>query len=141
MNAPLRATGCILTLAFLMPVLAGCTSGYKVTGKLQNNGAPMKVSEKGMVVMSFLPTEKPGTVYPVKVESDGSFVVGNGPDGAGPTKGKYRVSVVVLDPYKDDKGQPGKDKLGDKFGSNNSPIYKEVTGNDEILVDVGKAGG
>jgi hypothetical protein len=141
MKPCLRATGSILTLTFLMPVLAGCSSGYKVTGKLQNNGAPVTVSEKGMVMMSFQPAEKAGTVYPVTVEKDGSFVVGNGPDGTGPTRGKYRVAVEILDPYKDDKGQPGKDKLGGKFTSSNSPIYKEVTGNEAIIVDVGKAGG
>jgi hypothetical protein len=135
MNAFIRATGCILTLAFFMPVLAGCSSGYKVTGKLQNNGQPVTVSDKGVVEMSFQPTEKPGTVYPVTVAKDGSFVVGNGPDGAGPAQGKYRVIVSIIDPY------PGKDKLNDKFGSTNSPIYKEVKGNEDIVVDVGKAGG
>jgi len=130
--------GCGLLFAALVFPLAGCGGGgYKVTGKLVSGGTPVKTSEKGMIQMSFIEeSDKDATnPFPVSVNmQDGTFKVASRGNLSGPPAGKYRVSVRIFDPY------PGQDKLGDKFSPQNSKLFVEVKGNDDLTVDIAKGG-
>jgi hypothetical protein len=124
-----------LALFTLAVVAVGCGgSGYTVKGRLEKNGTPITVSDKGVVQLSFVPesSKEGGTPYPATVEKDGSFVInGRGTD-TGIPAGKYRVNVAIVDPY------PGNDKLGGKFNGPNSPLVKDITGSGSIVVDIEK---
>ena len=48
--------------------------------------------------------------------------------------GKYRIAVRQWDPY------PDTDKLGGKFDAQNSPIVREITGEEDIVIDLSKPG-
>jgi len=116
--------------------LTGCGGGKKkVEGKLTQNGQPLTVSDKGVIVMNLVAAEegKDKTPYPAEVKSDGTFEI-TGPERKGIPPGKYRISLQQFDPY------PKNDKLGGKFASEKSPLVREVTGS-FLEIDVAKPGG
>jgi hypothetical protein len=59
----------------------------------------------------------------------GEFTIA-GLEGKGVPTGKYKVSVVALDPY-----PSGPDKLGGKGSGDNAP-EKDISGNTEINIDI-----
>jgi hypothetical protein len=137
MRAITLSISCIVFAMIVIP-LTGCNSGYKVTGKVVNKGAPIKVSDKGMLQMSFIEeSDKDGSnPYPVSVNADGTFTVaGRGSNPNGPTAGKYRVSVRLIDPY------PGTDKFGDRYSPKTSKLVTEVKGNDDLTIDIANDAG
>jgi len=130
MKALFQGAGLFL---LLVAAVAGCGGGgYRVTGKLTKGGAPIKVSEKGLIQMAFIEESDKQAVnpFPVSVNKDGTFEVNGRAELKGPPAGKYRVSVELIDPY------PGTDKFQGKYSKQNSPIIKEVTGNQELTVDL-----
>ncbi len=134
--AYVRAWAAIGLLA--VPLVAGCSGGNRVTGKLVKNGAPVTVSDKGVIQMSLVKEDDKAVAspYPVTVNpKDGTFVVNANGAGSTPVNGKYRVAVAIYDPY------PGKDQLGGRFTAQTSPIMREVSGTTDLTIDVAKAGG
>lgn len=135
----MRPSVCILPLALTLSgvlLLAGCGgSGYNVQGKLVKGGAPVSVSEKGVVQMSFISVDDKAATspYPVNLEKDGSFTVAGRGDVKGVPAGKYKVAVEIYDPY------PGTDKLGGKFSKERTPIVQDVPANGPAVIDIGKS--
>ena len=128
-----------LSAALLLAGSAG-KPAIKVRGRLLENGRPLIVStihlppgDKGIQV-SFYPLREgdlPGDPYQAVVSpGDGSFEV-LGPSGRGIPPGRYRVTIRV--------GVPGRgDHLKDAFNIENTPIVREVSGDKEVVIDVGK---
>jgi hypothetical protein len=140
MRVALRSVLLILACVPLALSLAGCGGVKKVKahGKLLNKGqpltppSPLPPGDPG-IRLTFYPTDAGQGTEPQQapVAADGTFQL-NGNDQKGVVPGKYRVAVAT-----GAFGQP--DKFGGKFGENNSPIYREVTGNtEEIVIDVDK---
>ncbi len=138
MHSPFRAA---LRLALWAAVVlaAGCgASRVKVAGTIDRGGKPLQVGKQGMVRVIFHPLldgeSGTKTTYPGLVKEDGTFeVLGQGGKGIPP--GKYRVEVHQWDPY------PKVDKLQGKFGPASSPIEVNVTGQNEIHLDLDRPGG
>ncbi|MBX9681228.1 MAG: hypothetical protein K2X38_20930 [Gemmataceae bacterium] len=125
----------LASFLFMCLYVIGCgKAGFSVTGKLEDNGKPLTVSDKGMVNMNLVPVEdKSGaSVFPADVSKDGTFTVRPRGDGSLPTSGKYRVSIEIVDPY------PGKDKLNGKFSGAKSPIVREINGSANLTIDIAK---
>lgn len=135
MNVLLRAVTCLVLVATLGG-MTGCggPGGFNVTGKLTQGGAPVTVSDKGVIQMNLVPVDDTtgAKVYPVTAKPDGSFVVNKAGDGSTPSAGKYRVSVKIVDPY------PGKDKLKDKYFGPKSTLVQDITGSGEIVINLPK---
>lgn len=113
-------------------MLAGCSSGPKMVdakGRIVSGGQPIKVGNQGALQVILIPQGKEDSVdlttYPADVDKEqGSFSV-NG----GVPEGKYKIVILWLDPY------PITDKLNGKFGFDNSPIVREVTG-EPLEIDI-----
>jgi hypothetical protein len=146
MSAGLRwvllATG--LGVALSLP---GCGGGggnkLRVKGRLLDNGQPLKVPTEGIppgdrgIRVTFYPMfegeETPDPEVAV-VNPDGATFEVPGKDGKGITPGKYRISIQL-----GARGRP--DLLNDAFGPDTSPIIREVTGEDDMVVDIKKPAG
>ena len=147
--AKVNVMGCSVARCALLAILlslTGCSSSeplYEVKGKVQRGGQPMVVQEMrsgaGGRVMVLLhgvdPGEKYQGPYGAIVKSDGTFSV-PGPTGKGIPPGKYRVEITWQDPF-----PMGNDKLGGKFGRDNSPVEVDVPTEGDIDIDVATAGG
>ena len=125
-----RATiaGCCL----IAVTMTGCPSGPKMVdakGRIISGGQPINVGQKGVLQVMLVPQATEGTIdqtnYAADVDKEqGSFSV-NG----GVPQGKYKIVVLWLDPY------PLTDKLNGKFGFDNSPLVREVTG-EPLEIDI-----
>lgn len=138
MNATLRlrfGAARAAVAAGLIAALAGCDSNGPriVSGKLLSDGQPLKVSDKGVVQISFEFAENPDGSFIGAVNPDGTFTI-EGPTGDGIVPNTYRVGVVQLDPY------PGKDLLKGKFAGRSSPIVMAVDGKSEVVIDLAQVG-
>jgi hypothetical protein len=119
----------------LSVLLAGCHSGpakVDVTGKVTNKGELLKVGKQGVIQVIFYlyPDVKEGnpvTGHPAKVNKEtGTF------DIKGLPVGKYLIAVEQFDPY------PRTDLLEGAFDRKNSPIVRDVTGQEPIDIDLAK---
>jgi hypothetical protein len=159
MRLPSRSVmGCTLCFAAVV-LLSGCPAAekrVKVRGKLLRNGQPAQVDVTGKQ----LPPGETGRMrvmfYPVKadneaivnddgeltaiggeeagVESDGTFALGGGKN-PGIPPGKYRIVITHIDPL------TGKDLLKGAFNEGKSRITRDVTGDQEIVIDLAKPQG
>ena len=123
-----------LLVGLLLFVAFGCgPTLHKPTGKITKGGAPLKLSDKALpTVALYAESDKDfGTPEAVSVASDGTFKV-NGRLGNGVATGKYRLSIVITDPYPN-----GKDMLDGKFAKGNGPVI-DVKDASEIVIDVDK---
>jgi len=121
MTATLVAGFCILLL--------GCGGGrHQPPGKLTKGGAPLSLSDKAVVQLSFIGDS--GETFPTTWQKDGTFTI-TGKDGGIPN-GKYKSSIAIIDPY-----PGGKDILNGKYAGGNGPVV-EVNGNKEIVIDLAK---
>jgi hypothetical protein len=138
-----RAVGLVLGLVGGL-LLAGCApQDHKVVvkGRVTKGGQPLTVKDTvlGRVVVKFVPLGEPDpkkTIGPQTAlvnQQDGTFEV-KGDDGKGIPPGKYRIAVYQYDPMPTDK-------LNGQFSEKTSHIEREVTGSQEIDLDVGKPGG
>jgi hypothetical protein len=116
-------------LLFCLTV-SGCGGGSTVRGKLTNGGAPVTVSDKGVIVMFFAPEGWEGKGSGADVQPDGTYVA-KGFENKGLMPGKYRISVQQFDPY------PTTDKLEGKFAQGKSPIIRDVNGG-RLDIDLAK---
>jgi hypothetical protein len=145
MRAAFRRSLFAVVCVSLALALPGCQSGTpKVTGvhgRLLDKGQPLQLPS-GMppgdpgVRVTFYPTdeEKQGKeAQQAVVNSDGTFTV-PGNDRKGIIPGKYRIGVTL-------GAFGGTDKLKGAFDPKTSPIVRDVTGNEEIIIDIGKPTG
>jgi hypothetical protein len=114
----------------LFIVLAGCGNKMRpVSGRVLNNGQPLKVSSNGVVRVSFALPQNPDGSYVGEARPDGTFTI-IGPGGDGVPIGSYRVGVEQIDPY------PKKDLLKGVYSGERSPIVVTFDGSTEIVVDL-----
>ncbi len=136
----------MLLSAVLCVVAAGCGGGGErtvaVRGKVTDNGWPLQVADRdlglGMVLVQFYGIGDDGqqSTDPeeAEVDAEGNFEVA-GRAGSGIPPGKYRIAVRQWDPYET------VDRLNGRFDEENSQIIREITGEEEIVIDVSKREG
>lgn len=113
----------------------------EVKGQLTNAGQPLKVQRQdvglGLIQLEFYQIQAQGqSTDPetARLDEQGRFTV-PGRTGHGIPPGKYRVAVRQWDPY------PDFDRLKGKFDAKHSPIIRQLTGQEEVLIDVSKPEG
>jgi hypothetical protein len=114
-------------------LVSGCGERLiKVRGKVVKNGQPFSVSEKGVLQIAFHKDEGGKTAsFGAVPQKDGSFeILGEGSKGI--PAGKYRITIEAIDPYPN-----GKDLLKGQFSAKNSKLVRDVTGSEEITLEVG----
>jgi len=138
MNSGVRnvlQTLCCATLGvMLLELVGGCSSGpakVDITGKLLKDGQPLQVSKTGQVTVRFISQEPPDVEKEqnksATVDPTGSFTI------KGIYVGKYRVAVTQTDAYR------GPDVMKGTFGTNNSPIFRDVASNGQFIeIDLAK---
>lgn len=136
--------------ALLCLATSGCGGGGEPTvsarGTVTDAGRPLQVKGRdlglGTVVVQFyrIGDDPKGarrqSTDPEEavVDAEGNFrVPGRRGDGIPP--GKYRIAVRQWDPY------PQVDRLKGRFDEKNSPIIREITGEEDIVIDVSKPKG
>jgi hypothetical protein len=126
-------------------VVAGCDNApgpVEVRGTITQKGKPISVRKMvGRVDVRFYPDvpkrSKNDLVDPyfAAVRPDGTFWV-PGRDGMGIPPGKYRITITWTDAY-----PMGPDRLKGRFNQAHSRILRDVTGGEEIHLDVSRPGG
>jgi hypothetical protein len=123
-----------ITLAALLitSLLPGCGSNIRARGRVVKNGQvfPLKAGE-GLRIF-FVPAESTSessweTYAAVYNKDDGTFVVA-GKNGNGLPPGKYRVALEHV--------KNRNDLFKGTYGQKQSPIFCEVAGSQEIVVDL-----
>jgi len=130
-----------------VPGCSGHASGIKETavpvkGRVTNAGQPLKISNAmvGWVEVIFLEPKgegkqtAAGEKFTTHADENGRFTA-PGRLGNGLPPGKYRIAVRQWDPF------PQADKLGGKFDEKNTKIVRDVTGKEEIAIDVSRPEG
>lgn len=138
---------CIACAAACVSVVGcGGQAGVQVTGKVVDGGQPIVIGtyEEGAscLEVDFQPLDEAGNslsdpTRPAQAtycKEDGSFVL-EGYDGTGIPPGKYRVSVRRRG---ETPNGPG-DVWNGKFDGEKSPFVFDVTGKEEIVIDIAKA--
>jgi hypothetical protein len=132
-------------LALPLLFMAGCSKGERVVqvkGRVTNAGQPLHVAGRdvglGRVQVEFVRLSEDGHLVGNRegaiADEDGRFQV-YGRDGHGISPGTYRIAVRQWDPY------PQLDKLDGRFTVDSSPITREVTGAEDVLIDVSRPEG
>ena len=128
----------VASLSLSFP-LAGCSGGPKLTkvkGKITRNNQPLN-ARNGSVDIVFTPVDAglAYDTYPANYnQQDGTYEV-PGKDGKGIPPGKYRITIHIMTapPLPAEATQ-----INNTYGSDNSPLVREVTGED-INIDLAKA--
>jgi len=114
--------------------IVGCgPSLYQPPGKLTKGGAPLKMSEKAVLQLSLFADADSALAEPYSTtwEKDGTFkVVGRN---GGIPAGKYKTSVVLIDPYPE-----GKDVFGGRYAKGKGPAVEVKNGQTEVVIDLEK---
>ncbi|MGQ9576189.1 MAG: hypothetical protein ACUVUC_12805 [Thermoguttaceae bacterium] len=147
--------GCAVGLVLLGPWAAGCRRGPRegkvviVRGKVVDAGQPIQGLQAkpdpknpygGYLEVRFLKYDEKGKrvagadTYSARADPTGAFEL-KGRFQRGIPPGKYRIGVHLWDKY------PEKDRLKGKFEDVDSPIVREVTGQEEIIIDISKPEG
>lgn len=141
MNRPRASVVICLMMTALALFVVGCggESGpkrVKIKGKVSNNGEPLKVRPMvGRVQVTFYPIteagQPPGDPQEAAVLPTGDFTV-PGTENKGILPGKYKIAIRQWEEF------PNKDVLQGKFDDKNSKITRDITGDQEIILDVSK---
>ena len=100
----------------------------KVEGKLSQGGMPIELKKSAVIQITFYPDsadEKNVTSFPADFDRE-SFTYKI----AAVPVGKYKVSVVLLDPY------PNNDKLKGAYSSKKTPLSCNLQGNTVFDIDI-----
>ena len=120
----------ILFFLFAILVLSGCggIKVVKVEGKFSQGGMPIVLKKSAVIQITFYPDstdEKNVTSFPADFDRE-SFTYKI----AAVPVGKYKVSVVLLDPY------PNNDKLNGAYSSKKTPLSCNLQGNTVFDIDI-----
>ena len=130
-----RISSTVVVGLLLMGALGCGASHYQPSGKITKGGAPLTISEKGVLEIAlYAESDKDfGSPEAVTWEKDGSFKV-KGRLGTGVPAGKYRVSVALKDPYTPN----AKDVFEGKFAKANAQVFEVKDSSTLLEVDVDK---
>ncbi len=127
----------LLALAIIGCKGAGPPKGVSAVlkGKLTKGGQPFSAgavsSSYARVEVRLVPAAG-GTFYSANVGADGTFQIAT-LDGAGLPPGKYRVAVFKWN------AMGNQDELNGKFNEANTPLSREIAGNEQLLeIDLDK---
>ena len=120
----------ILFFLFATLVLSGCggIKVVKVEGKFSQGGMQIELKKSAVIQIIFYPDstdEKNVTSYPADFDRE-SFTYKI----AAVPVGKYKVSVVLLDPY------PNNDKLKGAYSSKKTPLSCNLQDNTVFDIDI-----
>jgi hypothetical protein len=115
---------------FATLLVSGCGDSkvVKVEGKLSQGGMPIELKKSAVIQIVFYPDsadEKNVTSFPADFDRE-SFTYKI----AAVPVGKYKVSVVLLDPY------PNNDKLKGAYSSKRTPLSCNLQGNTVFDIDI-----
>lgn len=115
---------------FATLLVSGCGGSkvVKVEGKLSQGGMPIELKKSAVIQIVFYPDsadEKNVTSFPADFDRE-SFTYKI----AAVPVGKYKVSVVLLDPY------PNNDKLKGAYSSKRTPLSCNLQGNTVFDIDI-----
>jgi hypothetical protein len=125
----------VLSLAVLLlaVLVVGCGGGKgSVTVKVTKGGAPLQLSQKGLVQVILHPVGG-GSTAPGNPRGDGMTFDVSGADGKGIAPGEYKISITAPDPYPN-----GKDLLGGRFSPQKTTLSRDIKIGDTIEIDVEK---
>jgi hypothetical protein len=150
----LKRAWCGLLCVLACVAIAGCGSGEKlttVTGKVVRDGQPIAIQDyeegENCLSVTFIPLDADGkrkagaSTFSQDVAEDGSFEI-RGLMGDGIPVGKYRVSVSMAgqEDEEEDEAAGGATDEYSSFGPDNSPFVFDITGGDELMIDLATAG-
>jgi hypothetical protein len=143
MSPTLRAVLSVLTCLALGVLAAGCSKGpqlLKVKGKVVNNNKPLDLGPQAGVTLVFIPVveeEKPVVAtYPTHLNPDGTFEL-TGKQGEGIPPGKYQIAVQIMTP----KPTAEVKEWNKTFEQGNSPLFREITSEEPLVIDLAKPTG
>lgn len=119
---------CFFLFAILLVSGCGGAKVVKVEGKLSQGGMPIELKKSAVIQIIFYPDsadEKNVTSFPADFDRE-SFTYKI----AAVPVGKYKVSVVLLDPY------PNYDKLKGAYSSKKTPINCNLQENTVFDIDI-----
>jgi len=132
----LRIPALASALVIALVTLAGCEGArIPAKGKVLANGNPLKLSDKGVLTVTFYAEDDKEATNPFPTivdQKEGTFTV-SGKEQRGLPPGKYRIAVTAVDPY-----PSGKDLFNDKYKGKNTDIVKDVKDTSEIVLDLKK---
>jgi hypothetical protein len=125
----------VLALAACLIAVGGCSRTVPVTGRLLYDGQPLRGRHADDITMTFcrLVDGKDQWAELKRVEvnqEEGTFTLP-----VGLARGNYRISVHQTDP------KTGKDRFQDAFRKGASPLVREITGAQELVLDLAKPDG
>lgn len=123
----------MVAVCFLFLAVVGCgPTLYQPTGKITKGGAPLTISEKGVLEIALFADSDTtfSQPYAVSWEKDGSLKV-TGRNGGIPA-GKYKSSVVLKDPYTAD----AKDVFAGKYAKGKGPAVDIQSNSSHFVIDV-----
>ncbi len=125
-----RSRGVGLALAVCLVVLSGCNRPVAVKGRLLYDGQPLHGRGPDDITMTFCRLvdgkDQWAEVKRAEVnQDDGTFQLR-----VGLVPGTYRIMVHQTDP------KTGKDRFHDAFRQGTSPIIREITGAQELVLDL-----
>jgi len=126
---------CVLVLVATSGCGVGSPTAYHVKGKLTNGGkSPLPDPKAGLTIV-FLPLDPNAkkVTYTAAFNGDDNSYEVFAPDGKGIPAGKYKVTLTMMAP-----GYAGEAKFNDQFSSANSKIEVDVTGDQNLDIDVAK---
>jgi hypothetical protein len=125
----------VLALAACLIAAGGCSRTVPVTGRLLYDGQPLRGRHADDITMTFcrLVDGKDQWAELKRVEvnqEEGTFTLP-----VGLARGTYRICVHQTDPT------TGKDRFHDAFRKGVSPLVREITGAQELVLDLAKPDG
>ena len=130
-----RHTAMLVVFTLLFGILGCGPSHYAPSGKITQGGAPIKMSDKGVLIIALYAESDKDFGSPEGVDQpakhDGTFKV-KGRLGTGVPAGKYKVSVELKDPYE----PSAKDKFGGKYSRANAKVVEITNSSTEITIDL-----
>ena len=122
----------VSALALVLIALGGCHRPVAVSGRLLYNGEPLKGRGPDDITMTFCRMVDGKDQWAELKRVDVNQEQGTFQLPVGLVPGTYRIAVHQRDP------QTGKDRFQDAFRQGASPLIREVTGTDELVLDLAR---
>jgi hypothetical protein len=118
--------------ALCLVMVSGCGRPVPVSGRLLYNGEPLTGRGPDDITMTFCRVVDGKDQWAELKRVDVNQEQGTFQLPVGLVPGTYRITVHQRDP------QTGKDRFQDAFRQGTSPLLREVTGKDELVLDLAR---